>query len=72
MTLHILLGLTVFNTLSLFILAISKYRELTKATLNQVIRPSTELADFLDDIKRHGYAVVRVDPDSLLMRSPRG
>jgi len=33
--------------------------------------PSEELVDFLGDLKRHGYGVVRIDPENLMYRSPR-
>jgi hypothetical protein len=33
-------------------------------------RPSDELADFMADIKRHGYGVVRIDPDTVMRRGP--
>lgn len=36
-----------------------------------ITRPTQELADFMDDIKGHGYSVVRVSPDSIMVRSPR-
>lgn len=34
-------------------------------------QPSLELGEFLSDVKHHGYAFVRVDPDNILLRSPR-
>ena len=30
-----------------------------------------ELTEFLRDFKNHGYSFVRVDPDSVIMRSPK-
>jgi hypothetical protein len=33
--------------------------------------PTEELADFLSDLRTHGCGVVRIDPDNLLLRSPR-
>ena len=32
---------------------------------------SQELTEFLQDMKGHGYSFVRVDPDDVLMRTPR-
>lgn len=32
---------------------------------------SQELTEFLRDVQNHGYSFTRVDPDSVLMRSPR-
>jgi len=32
---------------------------------------SQELTEFLNDINGHGYSFVRVNPDDVLMRSPR-
>lgn len=31
----------------------------------------SDLIQVLDDMRRHGFAVVRLDPDSLIVRSPR-
>lgn len=30
-----------------------------------------ELADFMQDIKKYGYGVVRIDPDSILYITPK-
>lgn len=32
---------------------------------------SKELADFMTDIKKYGYGVVRIDPDSILYITPK-
>jgi hypothetical protein len=39
-----------------------------KRSLN---KPSSELTDFLRDLQTHGYGAIRVDPDTVFVRSPR-
>jgi hypothetical protein len=66
--LSLVLALTLVNTLAIAVLAAKEFRTLG---IKRVIKPSTELADFLDDIKSHGYGVIRLDPDTLMARGPR-
>ena len=35
-------------------------------------KPDQTLLDFLADLREHDCAVVRIDPGSILLRSPRG
>lgn len=56
--------LTLFNSAALAILAIAKHKK------DGIVNPTSELADFMGDLKRHGYSVARVDPDTVLRRSP--
>lgn len=46
-------------------------QELTRARSEKKQMPSQELSEFLADFKTHGYSFVRVDPDSVMLRSPR-
>jgi hypothetical protein len=63
-----LAALSLLNTLALAALAVVRYRE---SGVKRLHKPSTELADFLADIRHHGYSVCRIDPDTLMRRSPR-
>tara|TARA_R110000751_G_scaffold93964_1_gene183446 strand:+ start:224 stop:457 length:234 start_codon:yes stop_codon:yes gene_type:complete len=58
--------------LSLVIHIISQHKKILNLK-TQIIQPkkSVELSEFLSDMKQHDFGFVRVDPDSLLMRSPR-
>jgi hypothetical protein len=66
--LTLLLCLTALNTVAILTGAFFFVRSLIKKTHQ---KPTVDLADFLDDLKVHGFGVVRLDPDSLLVRSPR-
>lgn len=68
MLMGILLTLSLLNTIALIALAFLKARD---TGVKKITKPTTELADFLDDIKVHGYGCVRLDPDSLIRRGPR-
>jgi hypothetical protein len=68
LALGILTALSLLNTLALAALAVVKYRE---SSVKRLHKPSTELADFLADIRHHGYGVARIDPDTVMRRSPR-
>lgn len=61
-----ILCFSVLNSVGLFALAAHYF---TQKTVKRP--PNEELADFLTDVKIHGYGVVRLDPDALLLRSPR-
>lgn len=65
--LGLLFALTCINTGSLAVLAYCRYRE---SGVRRLTRPSTELADFLADIRHHGYGLLRVDPDTVMRRGP--
>lgn len=68
----ILLSLTLVLTLvNSVCLGVFVFLEFQKMRIRNVVKPSTELADFFTDVKRHGYGFVRVDPDSVMARSPR-
>lgn len=65
----VLTGLSLLNTVALAILG----WKLTQSLLPQKHRPpSEELHEFLKDLHVHGYGILRVDPDTILKRSPRG
>lgn len=66
--LSIILALCLVNTLAIAILAAKEFKSLA---IKRVIKPSTELADFFDDIKSYGYGVARIDPDTLMARGPQ-
>lgn len=63
----------VLSVLSVYLFV--KYRKL-KADYdlmkNRSSGASEELSDFLRDQKEYGYSFVRVDPMSVMIRSPRG
>lgn len=62
-----LLVLSVFNTAALVAFAVLKARDIG---IKKITRPTTDLADFLDDVKKHGFGVIRLDPDTLMLRRP--
>lgn len=66
--LALLLVLSALNTAAIVVIVLLKLRE---TGIRRVMKPSTELADFLDDVKLHGFGVIRLDPDSLLARRVR-
>jgi hypothetical protein len=54
---------------------IYKYKKTLNELKEVISRPRThseELSDFLRDQKELGYSFVRVDPASVMIRSPRG
>jgi hypothetical protein len=65
----VLILICVLSVLLLISLVLNTYqffkRKKTKTTRSE------ELADFLADYQTHGFGFVRVDPDSVLLRSPR-
>jgi len=64
----VLLCLSLINSAALALIALNQLKE---TRIKKILRPTTELADFLDDIKAHGYSVVRIDPDSIMARGVR-
>lgn len=47
-----------------------KYADLEKKS-GAAQSQSQELTEFLMDVKNHGYSFTRVNPDSVLVRSPK-
>jgi hypothetical protein len=66
--LGLLVAFCFINSAALAALAVIRYRESGIRRLN---KPSTELADFLADIRHHGYGVLRIDPDTVMRRGPQ-
>lgn len=66
--LNLILALTTLNTIALCFVGFVYYR---KSGIRLVQKPNQELGDFMRDIQIHGYGVTRIDPDSLMRRSPR-
>ena len=63
-----------FSLLTLIIVAV-KYRKIKRELDQMKANPrkhSDELSDFLLDQRDYGYSFVRVDPSSVMIRSPRG
>ncbi len=67
--LTVTLCFSVLSCLGICLLLFIKFKE--KGGVKRVLKPSEELADFLADIRRSGYGIVRVDPDTVMRRSPR-
>jgi hypothetical protein len=66
--LGLLAVLSFFNSLALIALAVIRYRE---SGIRRLTKPSSELSDFLSDIRHHGYGVIRIDPDTVMRRGPQ-
>lgn len=63
--------LSILNSIAVGFIAYGYLKSL-KLQANRKILTQPELAAlFIDDIRAHGYAVIRLDPDSLMVRSPR-
>lgn len=54
--------------------AIINFEELQKVRQNfasKVENPTTELVEFLEDLRGRGFGVVRIDPNRIMYRSPK-
>lgn len=58
-------------SLSLIILLLILWFLKHKNEKHDVRSPSKELMDFLYDMDKHGYGVIRVDPNNIFYRSPK-
>ena len=69
---QLLLGFClVFSFLSCCGTAILAFLKIKEVGIRRILKPTEELADFLGDVRKSGYGLVRVDPDSVMRRSPR-
>lgn len=73
----VILGLqsVAFIYLYLKIKKIIDFEHLQKARLDlarKIKNPSTNVQDIFRDCETHGFSFVRVDPENVLYRSPRG
>lgn len=64
----IILSLLLIIFISLYVRSIIQLRNIKMKPR----APSDELSDFLQDQREYGYSFVRVDPRSVMIRSPRG
>jgi hypothetical protein len=64
--LSLVLCLTVLNTAAIGYFVFSQVKKLSRITA-----PNAQLAEIVTDFQVHGYSVLRVAPDTVLVRSPR-
>lgn len=60
--------LLVVNSCLLLGIILTKFLELSKKAKKH---PTDEAAEFLLDIRRHGYSFIRLSPDDVQYRSPK-